>query len=400
MPARIFGLRFSLFYAFMTVGSGMQLPFLPLWLHAKGLSVAEIAIVIAGMTACRFVAIPLVAYLADRYRNRRSLIIMFSFASCLGYLLMASATGFWQIMFGGLLASFCIAPIFTLTESFSVDGSAHHGLDYGRLRLWASLSFLGGNLGAGALLLYIPIDWLIYMIAAAQGFSFLVAFVLPSDPELDKPHASDALTPNIFTIFRVLMTGSFAVFILAVSLAQSSHGMLYSFGPVRWDALGYDKFTIGWFWAISIMAEVTLFAFSNALVNRFGAVNLIIMGIAGGVIRWILMSHDFGLIAGIVLQTFHAASFAMVHLGTMHYIRLTVPQGWRNSAQGLYAAFSGGIAMSCLMGISGILYNELLGGAYLVMAAVSLAALSFALALKRISPTTLVARDTLSFRQS
>jgi MFS transporter, PPP family, 3-phenylpropionic acid transporter len=135
-------------------------------------------------------------------------------------------------------------------------------------------------------------------------------------------------------------------------------------------------------------------------VNRFGAVNLIIMGIAGGVVRWILMSHDFGLIAGIVLQTFHAVSFAMVHLGTMHYIRLTVPQGWRNSAQGLYAAFSGGIAMSAVMGVSGMLYGDLLGATYLVMAAVSLAALSFAVALKRISPTTLAARDTLSFHQS
>jgi MFS transporter, PPP family, 3-phenylpropionic acid transporter len=400
MPARIFGLRFSVFYAFLTVGNGMQLPFLPLWLHAKGLTVAEIAIVIAGMTACRFVAIPLVAFFADRYRNRRSLIILFSFASCFGYLLLASADGFWQILLGSLLASFCMSPIFTLTESFSVDGSAHHGLDYGRLRLWASLSFLAGNLGAGALLLYIPINSLIYLIAAAQGFSSLVAFVLPTDPELAKPFHPSAQSSNILSAIMVLMTGSFALFILAVSLGQASHGMLYSFGPVRWDALGYDKFTIGWFWAISIMGEVTLFAFSNALVGRFGAINLIIMGILGGAIRWTLMSHDFGFVASAVLQSFHAISFAMVHLGTMHYIRLTVPQGLRNSAQGLYAAFSGGIAMSCMMGVSGLLYGQLLGGTYLVMAAVSLAALSFALALKRISPTTPVERDTLSFRQN
>jgi hypothetical protein len=30
MPARIFGLRFSVFYAFLMIGTGMQLPFLPL----------------------------------------------------------------------------------------------------------------------------------------------------------------------------------------------------------------------------------------------------------------------------------------------------------------------------------------------------------------------------------
>jgi MFS transporter, PPP family, 3-phenylpropionic acid transporter len=401
MPARIFGLRFSVFYAFLMIGNGMQLPFLPLWLHGKGLTVAEIAIVVACMTACRFVAIPLIAYVADRYSNRRSLIILFSFASCLGYLLLGSVNGFWHILFASLLASFFMSPIFALTESFSVDGSAHHGLDYGRLRLWASVSFLAGNLGAGAMLLYVPISWLIYLIAAAQGLSFLVAFLLPADPELEKPHAALGERPlNIWNAFTVLMTGSFAVFILAVSLGQSSHGMLYSFGPVQWDALGYDNLTIGWFWAISIMAEVTLFAFSNALVNRFGAINLMIMGIVGGVIRWILMSHDFGLVISAALQSLHAISFAMVHLGTMQYIRLTVPRGLRNSAQGLYAAFSGGIAMSCMMGLSGFLYGQLLGGTYLVMAAVSLAALSFALALKRLSPTPLVTRDTLSFHRN
>ncbi len=400
MPARIFGLRFSIFYAFLTIGNGMQLPFLPLWLHAKGLTVAEIAIVVAGMTACRFVAIPLVAVLADRYRNRRFLIILFSFASAFAYLLLATVQGFWAILPCSLLASICMAPIFTLTESFSVDGSVHHGLDYGRLRLWASVSFLAGNLGAGALFLYIHVNWLIFLIAFAQGISSLVAFVLPPDPELDRPFHKTEQPVNIIGAVKILMTGSFVVFIAAVSLGQSSHGMLYSFGPVQWDALGYDKFTIGWFWAISIMGEVTLFAFSNALVNRFGAINLIITGIMGGALRWLLVSHDFGLVVSAVLQSFHAVSFAMVHLGTMHYIRLTVPAGLRNSAQGLYAAFSGGIAMSCMMGVSGLLYGQLLGGTYVVMAAVSIAALSFALALKRISPTILAERDTSGCHQN
>ena len=89
MSARIFGLRFSIFYAFLTIGLGMQLPFLPLWLHAKGLTVAEIGLVIAGMTAARFVAIPVAAYFADLYRNRRGLIILFS----LGGLFSARSVG-------------------------------------------------------------------------------------------------------------------------------------------------------------------------------------------------------------------------------------------------------------------------------------------------------------------
>jgi PPP family 3-phenylpropionic acid transporter len=286
------------------------------------------------------------------------------------------------------------APISTLAEGFSVDGSAVHGLDYGRLRLWASLSFLLGNLGGGALLLYMPITSLIYLIALAQGVSALVAFQLPSDPERERRDTVSEPPASLSRVLKLLVPGVFMIFVVAASLGQASHAMLYTFGPVRWDALGYDKFAIGSFWAISIMAEVMLFGFSGALVKRFGPIGLIIMGITGGIIRWVFMAQDFGLGVTAVLQAFHAISFAMVHLGTMHYIRATVPAGLRNSAQGLYAAISGGIALSASMWLSGLLYTELLGNTYLVMAAISLAALSFALALKRLSPKALAAADT------
>ncbi|MGB9142626.1 MAG: MFS transporter, partial [Aestuariivirga sp.] len=394
MAARIFGLRFSIYYAFVTIGSGMQLPFLPLWFHAKGLTVAEIALVFAGMTACRIVAVPLVAVLADKYRNRRSLIILCGFISFLGYLLLATASGFWQIFLISFFAALFTAPIMTLTEGFSVDGSAVHGLDYGRLRLWASLSFLAGNLGSGLLLLYIPITSLIYLVALAQGVSAVVAFLLPPDPERAQPHAVIDQPGNSVRVLKLLLPGAFMIFVIAASLGQASHAMLYTFGPVHWDSLGYDKFTIGSFWAVSIVAEVTLFSVSNTLVKRLGPIGLIVMGISGGVIRWIFMAQDPNLAATLVLQAFHAISFAMVHLGTMHYIRQTVPTGLRNSAQGLYAAISGGIGLSAAMWLSGMLYGELLGKTYLVMAAISLAALSFALALKRISPTARAAADT------
>ncbi len=394
MPARIFGLRFSLFYAFLMIGTGMQLPFFPLWLHAKGLSVAEIALVIAGMTASRIVAVPLAAFIADTYRNRRTMIIFCGIASFFGYFLLAWANGFWFILGASLLVSLCFAPVFPLSESFSVDGSAVHGLDYGRLRLWASISFLVGNLGAGALLLYLPIASLIYLIIMAQGISALMAFLLPPDPERDNPVHDSVRPASLARAFKLLVAGNFVMFIAAVSLGQASHAMLYAFGPVHWDRLGYDKFTIGSLWAISIMAEVTLFSFSNYIVRKFGPIALIITGISGGVLRWLVMAQDFGLAVTVVMQGLHAISFAMVHLGTMHYILQTVPRGLRNSAQGLYAAFSGGIVMSSAMWLSGLLYGELLGKTYLVMAVISLVALSLALALKRISPTTLVMVDT------
>ena len=203
MSARIFGLRFSIFYAFLTIGLGMQLPFLPLWLHAKGLTVAEIGLVIAGMTASRFVAIPVAAYFADRYRNRRGLIILFSLASAFGYLLLGLSSGFLPILASAIFASICIAPIFTLAECFSVDGSAHHGLDYGRLRLWGSVSFLLGNLGAGRCCSISPSTTLSISLHWPRAFRFSLRFcsrLTPISTDRCKPPSAPPIfsTPSEF----------------------------------------------------------------------------------------------------------------------------------------------------------------------------------------------------------
>ncbi len=378
----------------MAIGAGIQLPFLPLWLHARGLTIGEIALVVAGMTAMRVLAIPLAGFVSDRYRNRRSVIILCGFAAFAAFLMLAFAASFWLILSFSLLASFYWAPVFPLAEGFSVDGSAAHRIHYGRIRLWASLSFLTGSLGGGLLLQLLPINSVVFLVASAQGISALAGLLLPTDPEIDARVLGTCSPVNLAHIARFLMAGSFVLFVTAVGLGQASHGMLYSFGPVHWHELGFDKLTIGSFWAVSIAAEVLLFAFSQNLVNRIGPINLIIAGISGGAFRWLVMANDFGPVITFATQALHAVSFAMLHLGAMHYIRLNVPYGLRNSAQGLYAEMSGGIAMSAVMGLTGLLFEHLHGTTYLAMAGISLVALGLGLALKRLSPTSQALADT------
>jgi hypothetical protein len=70
----------------------------------------------------------------------------------------------------------------------------------------------------------------------------------------------------------------------------------------------------------------------------------------------------------------------------MYYIQRSVPASLRNTAQGIYAALSGGLLMSLVTVLSGELYRDFGGGAYLAMAAISAAAGGFALALRLLNP--------------
>ena len=384
MPSRNFSLRLSLFNAVLFLGSGIQLPFLPLWLKDRGLPDSQVALVVALMMAVRILGIPLGTFIADLTQRRRSVIIACAFGSTAAYFGLSFMTGFWPILLAGMLAAALLAPIVPLTETLAVEGSAHFGLDYGRIRLWASLSFLTGSLGAGALLELIPIGGVILLIATAQALGALVTLLLPADKAV---RATTKTEPIRLSSFLALVSAaSFIVFMLAAGFGQASHGFLYSFGSVYFEALGYSKLVIGMLWAASVMAEVMMFAFSNRFYAAFGSVRLIMLGTAIATLRWVVtaLAPPLGIL--FLVQTLHAGSFGLTHLGTMHYIRERVPANMRNTAQGLYSVLSSGILMSTTVWASGALYAGLGGGAFFVMAAISAVACGLAVLLKAISP--------------
>ena len=385
MTARRFGIRFSTCYALMMMGSGVQLPFLPLWLNARGLSVGQIASIVAGMMAVRVFGAPLFAYAADRSGDRLRVIRACAVSALLAYLILPFTQDFSQIVIIALLAGFLFAPVFPLTEGFSVDASAHYGLDYGRIRLWASLSFLVGSMVSGALLTRLsPLDTA-WLIAAAQGFAVLGTFLLPQDP-VDHAEKHLATRLEFGEAFRFLFMSRFTIFLVAACLANASHGTLYSLSTVHWTSLGFSTFIIGLLWACAVSAEVGLFAFSNRVIDSLGSPLLLCLGLSGGVLRWTGMAFASGVVEMGLLQSLHAVSFACSHLALMHFIRLNVPSSLRNTAQGLYTALAGGVLLSSATWISGPLYAAFGGRAFLAMAMLCLFGLGLAIGYANLSP--------------
>jgi MFS transporter, PPP family, 3-phenylpropionic acid transporter len=385
MTANKFKIRFSACYSLLMIGNGVQLPFLPLWLHAKGLPVGQIASVVAGMMAVRILGAPIFALLADRTGNRRVVIQFCAILALIGYMTLPFANGFYEILLVSLWGAFFFAPVNPLIEGFGVDASAALGLNFGQLRLWASLSFLSGSLIAGALLTRLSPLETVWLIADAQVFSVIATFMLPQDPERNvvRHHAS-AL--QFGAALKFLFASHFTLFLLAASLANSSHAMLYSFSSVYWTSLGFSTFVIGLLWASGIIGEVIFFSISHRIVHAIGVERLLIIGLAGGVIRWVgtaFLTNEFLLL---VLQLSHAVSFACAHLALMHFIRAHVPANLRNTAQGLYAALAGGVLLSSITYMSGPIYEAYSGRGFLAMAFISALGLAIAVYYIRTNP--------------
>src|SRR5581483_4842716 len=80
-----FAPRLATFYAAIFVVIGIQLPFFPLWLKAKGLDARTIGLVLAVPMVVRIFAIPLAARAADRHDALRFAIIAASILAAIGY---------------------------------------------------------------------------------------------------------------------------------------------------------------------------------------------------------------------------------------------------------------------------------------------------------------------------
>src|SRR5262249_19422227 len=147
-----FALRLKIFYAALFITLGVQMPFLPVWLTAKGLDAQAVGIVLAVPIVVRIFAIPLATRAADGHDALRGVIIVAAVGATAGFAALGFAPGTVAIAILYALASACYAPVMMLADTYALRGLPRRGRAYGPVRLWGSAAFIVASFGAGALL--------------------------------------------------------------------------------------------------------------------------------------------------------------------------------------------------------------------------------------------------------
>jgi PPP family 3-phenylpropionic acid transporter len=357
-----FAVRLAVFYAALFITLGVQLPFLPIWLVAKGLDAGMIGIVLALPMVVRVVAIPAAALMADRHDALRAVIIIAAAASVAGFGALALAEGVVPIMTLFALASIAYTPIMLLADAYALRGLAQWGRAYGPVRLWGSAAFIVATFGAGYLLDVLEPGRLIWLIVAAMGMTAVAALLLA--PLAAGRVGAPAIAPSARWLLR---DPTFLAFTAAASLIQASHAVYYGFSTIDWLAAGFDGVSIGALWALGVVAEIALFAMSARLPAAMTPTAMLSIGAAAGVIRWTAMAMEPAAVLLPVVQCLHALSFGATHLGTLAFVAGVAPPGLATTVQG-YILVALGLAMAVAMGISGVLYGRYGGLAYGAMA--------------------------------
>ena len=357
-------LRFALFYAAVFLSLGIYLPYWPLWLESRGLGPAEIGAVLAAGAWVKLVSNPLAGQITDRWGRPRETLALLTAATVIlfsGFLLIRD---FWAIFALQLVAAACFQPLIPLSESRTMQAVLGEGQDYGRIRLWGSVTFVAGVLAMGWGVEVLPVDGILWLLLAGLGLTFVAALILPSGGGARSQESPTGLSwfwrnPGFLSVLG------------CAALLQSSHAVYYGFSAVAWKGAGLSGFAIGCLWTLGVMAEIVFFAVSTRLLARFGIWPLLFVAAAAGILRWSATGMTTAVPVLVAVQLLHAATFAAAHLAAVWFIARRSPPDLAATAQSLYAALAGGIAMGVMMLAAGWLYGRYGLQAFFAMAAIS-----------------------------
>lgn len=370
--------RVALFYAAIFAAPGVTLPFLPMFLEARGLAAETLGLVMGASQLSRLVATPLGGAAADALGDRRLAAAVFCLAAAIGFATMLPQAGLAVLVAAVIAASVASGPLFPLADAVALGVATGERADFGRMRAAGSLSFLFATFIGGLVVEEAGTEAVPWLALAGTATAIASALALP---DLGLPQAR-----GFGGVWAVLRLRSFLLMLVVSGLIQGSHALYYVFSAIDWAAAGLSATVIAALWVEAVAAEILLLTFGRRLVVRLGPIGLLAAGGAGSVLRWGLTATTADARALALIQPLHAATFAMTMLGAAGLIARSVPPERGATAQALHAALGPGLATALLTPIAGALYARFGRHSYLGMGLASALAFVVLPALAAVKP--------------
>lgn len=376
-------MRVTFVMACLFAASGVIMVFLPRWLaDAGGLRGAEIGAVLSLAQGARIVTGPLVAMWADSARDRSMPIRIIACLAVLAYGAFFLARGFWPLLAIGFCALSLTQALTPLVEAATLRATAQGKMSYGIARGIGSVSFILATTLSGMLVLRFGLGAAVTWVLLALALTGLASlFVLRSDVS---QLTSVAHRGRFSSLAELLNHQQFMLLIVSCGLIQSAHAFYYGFSTLVWSGQGISSEAAGLLWGFGVAVEVVFLWSLGPIERRIAPETMILIGAAGGAVRWLFMGFAPLGLALWPLQALHALSFAATHVGAMRIIYRDTPGESAAMAQALYSALSAGVLMGAATLASGKLYDLYGAGGYWLMSA--LAAAGGVLALGLVGP--------------
>jgi MFS transporter, DHA1 family, tetracycline resistance protein len=355
MPTSKHAVTFVFITVFLDmVGFGLIMPVLPRLIETVGkVDIAEAAAIGGWMffafSLAQFAFGPTMGNLSDAF-GRRPLLLLAVFGLLIDYLIMSFAPDLFWLFVGRAFAGFCGAS-YVIANAYIADVTPpeDRGKAFGMMGAAFGLGFvvgpaLGGILGEfGA---RVPF----YVAAGVSALNLIYGyFVLPETLPPEKRRAFEFARANPFGTFKVFQSYKGVLPLCIVMFVYFFASAVY---PAIWPFWGIAKF--GW---SELVIGLTLAAFgivtaifqgvlTGPFEKKFGASNVVLIGLASSVIAVIGYGLAPGIVVVVVLFVVHGPE-GFVHPMLTALMSKAVPENAQGELQG---GISSVMAVAMLVG--------------------------------------------------
>ena len=296
--------------------NGVFLPFWILYLTGvKNLTVLEASTIFSMLYLARFLGgIFLNPYLLKRYNISLSLKI-----SVIAGVLLALSYGITNnkiiltlitFMFG--LVYYTVAPFI---ESLASLFLKEEDIDYGKARTWGSVSFTLVGIAAGGIIGYVGSIALYYILIILLVL-YVVFMFLPQPKLVRTLTVNKSDNNNTGKLYSWVLKDKNAILLIPVIfLYQLSHTAYNNYNALYLESMNISaKWMSGLILNISVIAEILFFIFSKKIIGKIKPTQLLVFCGIGAIIRWLMLAIFHNIYVFVVMQTFHAITFAVGHI--------------------------------------------------------------------------------------
>jgi PPP family 3-phenylpropionic acid transporter len=323
---------------------------MPLYLASIGFDGWHIGILGALAPGVRWASAITLGWVADRRRNRKLVLVVTAALGSLGFVPLLFVRDFSTLLVVFVGINLCHGTLIPMMDAIVVDHLDELGGDYGRLRLWGSISFIVGA-AASAPLVWMTGPHLVPLLLFLPTLALAPVFIhLPSTQRGRPEHARPPWA---------LVTPPVAAFLATVFLTQTSAGAWAGFFALHVQALGLSDVLPGVTFALAASTEVVLFHWGRRLLEWMPPTRLILLTVIASVVRWALSAVVTSAPAVVAVQLGHVLTFSAFHLASVALVAALVPPENTTSGQSLYGLVGFGFGGTIGIALAGALVDRM-----------------------------------------
>jgi PPP family 3-phenylpropionic acid transporter len=322
-------------FTLVGVAEAAILPFLPIVLQDRGLSAAEIGLVLSVAALAGFVSTPLWGHAGDGLLGAEHALVLASVAAGIAVVPLTFVHSFLALTVVVVLITAARSAMASLTDAIALEHLGDDRAQYGRVRLWLSLGWAISACVWGIVLETGSLGWLPWIYAGCVLVVAFAAHWVGGTRTARQPTSVGA---------RRAMLVALAPFLFSLLLLFAAFNATFSFISIRIRDLGGGLFVVGAATALQAIAEAPVMRITPRLNRVLGHRALYVIGSFFFIVSFVAWAFLDSPLAIALVKLVAGVGFALVYVGSVLLVDDLVPPGLRGTGQGLAKAVTFGLS--------------------------------------------------------